>query len=125
MIIFDSCIWIALLNSEDSCHEQALEIFEEYKNKRILLPDFVYIEVLNLLKRKTSMEICKNFLQTVMKMGIDPLSSGREELTSASGIFFNKNRLSFTDCLLIAMSKLRNMMLITFDRELSRIWKLA
>jgi hypothetical protein len=38
MIIFDSCLWIAFLNDQDSCHQEAVDIFLTTVIADVILP---------------------------------------------------------------------------------------
>lgn len=52
--LLDSSVWVAYFSEEDFFHKKAQRIIDNLsrKNITIFIPDLVYIEVLNTLKRK-------------------------------------------------------------------------
>ncbi len=72
MIILDSCVWIALINKEDSLNKRAEKLFSNLDLNAILLPDLICYEVLTVLKLRsgTEFELPKGFMRLLKTMGL-------------------------------------------------------
>jgi predicted nucleic acid-binding protein len=124
-IIVDSCVYIALIREEDSQHHLAESLFSTMENAEIIVPDCVYMEVLNVLKSKTDLLRCGKFLQLIEYLDTEISFNNPEESESAGRYFFQQNQLSFQDCLLLATAKLKKADLLTFDKALQSAWNRA
>ncbi|MBU1519582.1 PIN domain-containing protein [Patescibacteria group bacterium] len=125
MIILDSSVWIAFFNNTDSQHKKAQKIFQEL-NEKIILPEYVIIEVCSVLLLKASVKITNNFIEIALnntEVGI---------LLADQMFFYNtlngfKNilneKLSFIDSALLYLSK--SYKIITFDGNLDTMIKKA
>ena len=121
-IIIDSCVYIALISETDSQHNLAESLFGTMENAEIILPDCVYMEVLNILKSKTDLIRCGKFLQLIEYLNTDISFNNPEESESASRYFFQQNRLSFQDSLVLALARAEKADLLTFDKALQSAW---
>ncbi|MFA6992770.1 MAG: type II toxin-antitoxin system VapC family toxin [Candidatus Gracilibacteria bacterium] len=122
MNAIDSSVLVALLNEADKHHSKAFEMLKGTDVEKILLLDYVYIEVMNVLKRKYSIDLCHKFTEFLKFWNIKIVMKKFEEIKLANIIFMEKNNLSFEDCLLIAGALSRNAGLMTFDEELKDAW---
>jgi predicted nucleic acid-binding protein len=122
MNAIDSSVLVALLNEADKHHSKALEMLKGTDVEKVLLLDYIYIEVMNVLKRKYSIDLCRKFMDFLKFWNIEIAMKEFEEIKMANAIFTEKNNLSFEDCLLIAGAMRRNAELITFDEELKSAW---
>lgn len=123
MIILDTSVWIALLDQNDSCRNRAIKIVANINSGFLKVFDHIYSEVLTVLRNKALEQECPkfvNFLQTT-KIKVNLINENM--LTLANFFFFQYKKLSFTDCLLLAAAKTTNAELITFDKELKKIWE--
>lgn len=124
MILLDSSIWISVLKEDDTQHEKGLKIMDAIDRKNITLLDCIYSETLTVLKQKTSLKICFEFLRLLKKMNLAVTVSDIPQIELAHHVFFSENnKLSFTDCLLLATAKINEAELITFDQELRKYWE--
>ena len=118
MKILDSCIWVALMNKKDSCHERAISLVENLASKDIRLYDHIYAEVLNVLRNKYSDALCLRFIYFLEEIGINTNMITEKAFIEANQIFFKYKHLSFTDALLLATAKHDKAELVTFDKRL-------
>lgn len=122
MNAIDSSVLIGLININDTHHQRALEMLTGTDSESVLLFDYVYIETMNVFKKRFSMESCEEFMSFLKFWKIEIAMKEFEEIKIANRIFVQKNNLSFEDCLLIAGAMSRNAELITFDEELKDAW---
>lgn len=123
MKLLDSSVIVAFFRIGDSCHKKAVEIF--FEKDDFLLTDHVISEVLTVLKLKEDFEVvqkCVDFLTSVQGIRIHET---QPELFWSAMDFFQKtkNRLSFTDTLLLLLSRENRIPLVTFDKELAKLAK--
>lgn len=135
MIIIDTNIYIAYLNSRDQNHNSAKEIVKKILSgelgRRFTISE-VFSEVSTLLFRQTKN---KNIVEKAWKLFYDPkfawastIIVSKEIITEAWSIFqkyVNKKvPLSFVDCLLISTAKINSIEFIaSFDSEFDGILK--
>lgn len=120
MVIFDTNIWIGLLNVEDSQHTKSLVIFESAKES-ILLPEYILVETLNVLTQKAGKEIADKFLSMVFSSDQIEIgfSSKNFLMRIVQSFLTNKNaKLSFVDQGLLYLSQFHKV--ITFDKNLNK-----
>ena len=126
MILIDSSIWVSILKEDDSQHEKGVRIIESIDEKNITIFDYTYSETLTVLKQKSSLKTCFAFLKLLEKMNLDVTVSDVPQIELANRLFFTvNNKLSFVDCLLLATAKINNARLITFDKELEKLYNPA
>lgn len=118
MIILDSNVWIALLHKNDSQHQKALQVLDGINNKNLVLPDFIFSEVLTVLKLKASIPHCHAFVKLIQKIELSVEHLSENYFIEANQYFFS-NKCSFVDCYLCALRK-ANYKIITFDEELKK-----
>ena len=120
MIVLDSSIWIAFINENDSQHKKAQEVFEVISIQGIILPDFIYSEVLTVLRLRVSHDACMSFISLIKEMNIE-VSFFSEFFHEANLSFFScESKLSFVDSFLVVLNKNRYQV-ITFDRVLDKL----
>lgn len=120
MIILDTSFWIAYLNVEDSQHQKAEEIQSRLSGK-ILLPEYVLLEIVNVLVRKIGKRAADNFLKTLAGASSVELVSSSDEFLRRMIDFFihhHHENLSFVDQSLLYLSQFHHV--ITFDKALAR-----
>jgi predicted nucleic acid-binding protein len=119
--LLDSCVWIALCDESDSLNEQAMDLAKTIGLGGVRVPDYIYSEVLTRLRMKTGVNACKTFISALSLYGFDIGLTTLETLETATKIFFSRSeKLSFTDCLLLAEAKVSGMKVFTFDKVLER-----
>lgn len=121
MTILDTCIWVALLNNDDSCHGKAAELVLGIDTKDIQIFDYTYGEVLTVLRNKADTYKCSQFKNFLKDIKIDVFFSDINIFNLADKIFFQNPKLSFIDCLTLATAKIHNSKFHTFDKELQKV----
>lgn len=122
MIILDTAIWIALLKSDDSCHELAKNLVKNISPEGIWLFDHVYIESMTVLRNKSAESKCWNLRKFFEDSKIQIILTNEAIFSLANSYFFLYTKLSFVDALILASAKLNHLQLITFDKELQKAW---
>lgn len=123
MIMIDTSVWVALLYDQDTCHEKAKKIVEKICYKDLQVFDHIYTETLTVLRNKVSDLAGKKFFRFFHDVKLNIFISTEEIFNLANNIFFNNDKLSFTDALIIAAAKSKNAKLITFDKTLNKAWE--
>lgn len=123
MVILDTSIWIGLLDNTDSCNEKARNIVKNFYHKDLIVYDFVYTEILTVLRNKKLNLICRKIIEFLYEAELKVILSDENIFTLAHKFFFENLRLSFTDCLLMASAKINNAELVTFDKYLQKAWE--
>ncbi|AWR94072.1 type II toxin-antitoxin system VapC family toxin [Acidianus brierleyi] len=117
MIILDTSFLIAFYNKRDSRHEEALKIFDD-TNDKLVISDYIFDEIVTFLRAKvpwTAIEVGENILEN-----LDIIRVNDEDFRTAWELFNKFNKLSFTDCTTLSLSKrLKIKRLVTFDQALS------
>ena len=119
MTILDANVFIALLSEQDALHERAMQVVEQV-SAPILLPEYIFVEILTVLAMRAGMPKVEKFLSAVVALPITFLPSSGE-LLAHSLIMFRKQpggRLSFPDAALLYLSREHD--IITFDKTLER-----
>jgi predicted nucleic acid-binding protein len=122
MKVIDSNVWISFISPNDSTHNLAIKLFEEYYTTEILLYDFVYAEVLTVLRNKNSDEGISLFLKLLEDWSISIHSLTSTTIQAATKFFLHFPNLSFPDALALTMSIQNKHELITFDKALQKAW---
>ncbi len=118
-IIFDSCVWIAFFNKDDSQHKKALNVFKKYEWYNIIVPSFVISEVSAVLLYKLWKEKVDIFINIILNTQyVDIVWILEEKLIDLLNSYqiSDTKKLSLVDFSLKIMSK--NSKLITFDKQL-------
>jgi predicted nucleic acid-binding protein len=118
MVILDTNVWVAALNVEDSLHEKAQKIFELCKQEVLGLPEYVYVETVQVLHRRAGVALSKQFVFMINDTkGVEILDTDAELRKNIDTLYIeSSNTLSFTDCSLLYLSK--TYQVITFDKQL-------
>jgi len=119
-IVLDSCVWIAYLNKGDSQNKKAEKVLDGIKGK-IVLPEYIILEVCSVLSMRVSKETANKFLKLALNNKDIYLLISSENLfydTTQKFIKNTKKNLSFTDISLICLNK--SFKVITFDKELKK-----
>lgn len=121
MIIFDSNVWVAFFHEVDSQHQKARKVFSALSSK-ILLPEYVLLEVASVLAKRASKGIADMFIERV----IDNEAVELLIFEDKQFLEFCENyrrlpnaKLSFIDAALLTLSVRYDV--ITFDAELQRM----
>lgn len=119
MLILDANVWIAFLNKNDSQHEKAINVFDTIID-RVLIPEYILVEVLNVLQLKASKDSINTFLDVLYNSdSVEILLSNKDFLYCSLDFFRNSNypKLSFIDQSLLCLEN--SYQIITFDKALN------
>lgn len=121
----DSCVWIAYKSKRDENHENAVKIINKFlddKSLRFCITDYVIIEVINFLLRKTSKEIAIETLDLFLQHGRIEICIVDKPLFDRSCEITRKFGVSLTDASIATMMEnFRIKILYSFDSEFDRI----
>lgn len=123
MKLLDSSVIVAFFREDEFDHVRAARLFRS--DEDYVLTDYVLAEVATVLKLREGFEMAKKALEFLVSIdGIKIYETQPELFWSAMNFFQkNKNRLSFTDTLLLILSRENRIPLVTFDRELAKMAK--
>ena len=118
-IILDSCVWVAYFVSSDSLHRKALLLVSEIEENEIIVPEYVLLEVVTVLKAQKYHKQAKEFAKRVVESEA-LLFSSQDLLNKSLRKCFEKenSKLSFVDSALLALSK--KYKIISFDKALMK-----
>lgn len=120
MIIIDSSVWISFFNPSDSNYDRAKKIFEGLNSEHIVIFDYIYTESMTVFRNKVSDEVCIKFEQLLHCWDISVFFTDHVLVHLATEYFFQFKKLSFTDCLILASSKVNDYEIATFDTALQK-----
>lgn len=123
MTMFDTSIWVALLDKTDPCHEKAIAVAKQTAPESLKIFDHIYAETLTVARNKISEEACGRFIDFLKDFNKEITLSDEKNFSLANILFIKFNKLSFTDCLLMASAKLNKSEIFTFDKELIHAWE--
>lgn len=123
MIIFDTCIWISLIDENDINHEKAVEILCSTDISDMVILDQVYTETLSVLRYKISEEACKQFTMLVHTHDIALINSF-DDFEKTTSLFIKHKKLSFVDTTLLYWKQEKGYEVITFDKALQKLLRL-
>ena len=119
-LVLDSNVWIAFLYEKDPNHNKAAKVFEVLKAK-IILTEYVFLEVVTVLSQKAGKDVSDNFIKNVTNnQDIIILPSSGDFLGEIVNFYLSKKieKLSFVDYSLLCLSQ--KFKVITFDKALQR-----
>ncbi len=129
-MFIDSVIWIAYKNKNDSWHEKAARLLPTILStrERAYITDYIILETVNHLLRKTSFETAKETLEMFLRSPrITTLYNDENTFRQTQDLFDRYSGLSITDAnIVLHMLRLRESTLFSFDsgfdgvRQISR-----
>ena len=123
-VIFDSSVWIAYMKEADTQHAKAINIFEATAERKIIVPEYVALEVSSVLAARVTRVLANNFLEIISdNSDIEILYSDRAFFIKTATLFRTSltDKLSFADTALLNLS--RQYEVITFDTDLDKAIK--
>lgn len=118
-VVFDSNIWIALFIASDTQHQKASRLVQQYKDVAVMVPEYVLLETLTIIKLQTTHEAATACLDRFLHTeGITVLPAATV-YTETIALFqtMNEPHLSFVDLSLLALSRTYEVQ--TFDKKLA------
>lgn len=119
--ILDSNVFIWFFYEDDSLHDLALKILEELKHSKIIVPYCVIQEVCSIFSIRFWKKIADNFLYFLLETDNFELINNDVHDEISHFLEF-KDKISFTDLSLIMISKKYSAELITFDKQLLKLY---
>lgn len=123
MILIDSCVWIGLLDIDDSNHLRATEKMHGLNLRDVRIDDHIFGELLVVFRRKKMPDVCKNLIQFMSDLEIKIDMTSEKVFKLAASLFIKYKNLSFTDSLILAKAKTEKFELLTFDKALLKAWE--
>ncbi len=120
--IFDSNIWVSYFVEEDSNHKKALKLVGGMD--KIYITEYIILEVSSVLTLKLGSGLSKKITKDFLDGDPAILVEYDDIFSETTGLFFSikeKNKLSFVDISLLALSKKYE--IITFDKEIKKFLK--
>jgi predicted nucleic acid-binding protein len=120
--IFDSSVWIALFHEGDTLHREASESLEKLGDVDVVVPYCVVFEVCNVLTYKHSHERAKKFLDYLQNNTNIIMT---HDTIEPSLTFFQRidQKISLTDIHIITTARLGSYTLLTFDKQMEKIYR--
>ena len=129
-MFIDSVIWIAYKNKNDSWHEKAKNLLPSIlsTSERAYVTDYIILETVNHLLRKTTFETAKETLEMFLRSPrITSLYNEENTFRQTQDLFDRHSGLSITDAnIVLHMLRLKERTLFSFDsgfdgvRQISR-----
>lgn len=126
--LLDSCVLISYFNLTDTCHKQAVRIIKDIVREKgtLFIHVLAFIECIQILKMRASVEILELFEETVLNRRAISLIRAFHlpaETSLTRTLFHQKNNLSLVDTAQLDYAINQDMKLITFDKELEKVYK--
>ena len=127
MIFVDSNFWIALFNTQDSCHKKAIELYralpERFRNRKLMVNNLITAETLTVLSQRGGKALALRFYETVSQSGIVEVVYIDVALEGEAMVYFKKiisKNISFADCTIFAtVDKYAIRDVLSFDEHLN------
>jgi len=127
-MFIDSVIWIAYKNTRDTWHEKAKSLLPRVLGtaERVYVTDYVVLETVNHLLRKTTFQTAKETLEMFLNSSRLTLIINDENTLRATQDFFCEfPGLSVTDAnIVLHMRKLQDKTLFSFDKGFDQVRKI-
>lgn len=119
-VLLDSNVWISFLYKKDPNYKKAEKVFEAIK-ERIILPEYVILEVATIISQKVGKRVANDFIENVINnQNIEILPSSQEFLKQVIDFYLSgrNKKLSFVDYSLLYLAK--RIKVLTFDENLQK-----
>jgi len=120
--VIDSNVFIWAFFEDDSLHDLSIEIFRNLNNSKIIVPYCVVQEVSSIFSYRFWKEKADDFLKFLLETDNIEIVNN-DVLSEIEFYLWFRNKISFTDLSLILISKKYFAELITFDKQLLKLYK--
>ena len=125
-VVIDTVVWVGAKSERDNYYEKSNNIINAFLNKKIkkvIITDYVLIETINFLLRKSGFEFTYDVLNSITESGkIEIRYSDEIFLTKIKEIFEKYKNLSLTDCSIVALMEERKIKyLFSFDSGFDKV----
>ncbi len=119
-IIFDSSVWIAYFNQNDTTHKKATRLFSEHTTSLVVLPEYVLLEISTVLKKQLGYTKAQAIINALIQTeNIEVLPSTDYFLKTVQLFLVDTStHLSFVDLSLLVLSA--DFEVETFDKKLAQ-----
>lgn len=121
-ILIDASIFCSYANMRDVHHQHARKILQSIEAENYGQPfttDYIFDETVTVAQRKASKEAAILAGKLILETNVHLVRITREMFATAWSIFQKQNKLSFTDCTIIAAVEILQIQYVaTFDKEL-------
>ena len=118
MIILDSNVWIAFFIEYDSNHKKAKNIIKKLGDKKVLITEYIILEVTTVILNKINREKASDFLEYILNHNqVDLLQDDKIFIQTIKEFKEKLGNLSFVDISLLCLSK--KYQIISFDKKLN------
>ncbi len=122
-VIYDSNVWVALMNTDDSCHKKACTQFQKDNEStaEFFIPECVLMEVITVLRRIGTAKHASSFIQLVAQDNQLHLQKHNTKTLREVYALVARGahpKLSVTDLYLFLLS--RRHTIVTYDTALKR-----
>lgn len=118
-VVFDSNVWIAYFNVDDSTHDIAEKYFARHQDNLVVLTEYVLVEITTILKRQLGPKAASKIVAAILQtdnVKVLP-STGYSEETLKRFLAAEEKHLSFVDISLFVLSQTYEV--VTFDKKLA------
>ncbi len=124
-MFIDSVIWIAYKNKRDTWHEMAEILLPKIlaAAERVYVTDYVVLETVNHLLRKTSFQTARETLEMFLSSSkLTVIVNDGNTLRATQDLFYEYPGLSVTDAnIVLHMKKLQEKTLLSFDKGFDQV----
>lgn len=125
VIIIDASVFVAYANKDDIHNKKAIKIINSCLSGnygRVLTTDYIFDETVSVILRKSNKKNAKEFGNYLLNSEIYIARVDSLVFKEAWNLFDKFEKLSFTDCTIVAFIKTFNIKsLATFDKEFKNI----
>ena len=124
-MIVDSVVWIALKYEKDKYHLEARNLIPEiFKEKPVVVSDYIISEVYSFLLRKTSFEIAQNTLEMFVSSDkVSIIYNDKDSFQETLEIVKRYPYLSIVDANIVLHAQKMKLEYLSFDERLSALQK--
>ena len=125
-VVIDTVVWVGAKSERDNYHKKSNNIINAFLNKKIkkvFITDYILIETINFLLRKSGFEFAHDVLNSITKSNkIKIRYSDEIFLIKIKEIFEKYKNLSLTDCSIVALMEERKIKyLFSFDSGFDKV----
>lgn len=103
MKFIDTNIFIANLFRDETNHEKAKKIIQKIDSETAIYSDYILDEILAWIRSKKGAKISIDVMDNIIESKLRLFKIEEKHIVSATEIFRKYERLSFTDCTIIAL----------------------
>ncbi len=119
--VLDSNIFVWAFYEDDSLHELSVQLLHEIKDARIIVPYCVVQEVSSIFSYRFGKQKADNFLHFLLET--DSIELINNDILDEVNFYLSfEDKISFTDLSLILISQKFSAELLTFDKQLLKLY---